>query len=148
MTKAELVTIVEGKTGYVAILKDAVAPDNVAGTKEKRYMLVETLNTDGTKGITNVTYVLDTGTDEAWFYNAEPVSFDTGVVSVPQATIDALKAYCVANFEAYFLIPERIDAENNWAVVEAYTVSGSDLAKSTVMVYKKGTNPITHVTIV
>lgn len=147
MTKSQLLTAVQGKAGFVAILADTLATDSV-GAKQKRFLTVETLNADGTKGITNVFYIHDTGTDEAWFYNVEPLGFEKETKTVDQQTLDALNAYCKANFAAYFLIPDRIDAVNKWAVVEAYTVSTGKLAKKNVMVYKQGTNPITHVDII
>ena len=147
MKKADLLTAVSAKSGYVAIIEDRLAPDSV-GTKQKRYLLVETLNADGTKGVTNVFYVHDTVSDDAWFYNVEPKTFDITEKPVDQQTLDALRDYCKANFAAYFLIPDRIDAANMWAVVEAYTLVSGKLAKSLKMVYKQGTNPITHVDIV
>lgn len=146
MKKTDLLTAVQAKAGYVAILEDKL--DSVVGTKEKRNLVVETLNTDGTKGITNVFYILDITTQDAWFYNIEPKAFDYGYKDVPQETLDALRAYCKANFAAYFLIQDRVDAENKWAVVEAYTLNAGKLVKSLKMVYKQGTNPITHVDII
>ncbi len=147
MKKADLLAAVAAKAGYVAVIADKLATDSV-GTKEKRYLVVETLNADGTKGISNVFYVHDTATDDVWYYNVEPKTFDLTEKPVDQQTLEALHAYCKANFAAYFLIPERIDAQNKWAVVEAYTVSTGKLAKSLKMVYKQGSNPITHIDIV
>lgn len=148
MNKAEFITKVEAKDGYVRTISDALTNDSPVGDTQKRFLLIETTNTDGTAGITNVFYMLDTVNDVVKFYNVEPVSFDTATKSVPQQTIDALDTYCKATFDAYFLIPDRIDAENKWAVVEAYMVQGADLVKSNVMVFKKGTSPIAHLTIV
>ena len=148
MNKAQLLTSIQSKAGFVSIVSDNVAPDSPTGVKEKRYLVVETLNADSTKGITNVFYIHDTETDTAWFYNVEPVAFDNQYKNIPQQTLEALQNYCKTNFEAYFLIPDRIDAENKWAVVEAYTISSGKLAKSLKMVYKKGTNPITHIDII
>jgi hypothetical protein len=149
MTKAQFISAVKAKSGYVAILADNVAPDSVKGAiKEKRYLVVETLNSDGTKGQTHVYYIHDTENDTAWFYNVEPASFQKEAKSIDQQTLDALNAYCKATFAAYFLIPERIDATNKWAVVEGYTLISGKLAKKNYMVYKTGTDPIAHVEIV
>lgn len=146
MKKADLLAAVATKQGYVAVASDNL--DSLVGTKEKRYLIVETLNANGTKGFTNVYYVLDTITQDAWFYNVESQAFDNTYKDVPQTTLDALRAYCKANFAAYFLIPDRIDADNKWAVVEAYILTAGKLTKSLKMVYKQGVSPITHVDIV
>lgn len=147
MTKAELLTAVEGKTGYVATLADTLALDSI-GTKQKRFLVVETLNADGTKGITNVFYVHDTQTDEAWFYNVEPVGFQKESKSLEAQAVGAIENYCKTNFNAHFLLRDRIDAVNKWAVVEVYTLNTGKLEKKNIMVFKQGANPITHLEIV
>lgn len=148
MIKSDLITTVSSKDGFVAILSDELAPDSKDPVKEKRFFRIETLNDDGTKGIANVYYIHNKSTDEAWFYNIEPVSFKKSAVSVSEAAVDALENYCSTTFEAYFLIPDRIDAVNRWAVVEAYVTGTGNLQKQTVLVFKKGTDPITHLEIV
>lgn len=145
MTKSQLLTAVQGKAGYVAILADTLAQDSV-GAKQKRFLTVETLNADGTKGITNVFYIHDTGTDEAWFYNVEPVAFDKAVVSVEAQTEKALNGYCRATFDAFFV--SRVDGVNKWAEVQAFVLNAGNLEKKNVLVFKKGTNPITHLNVV
>lgn len=147
MTKSQLLTAVQGKAGYVATIADTLAPDSV-GTKQKRFLLVETLNADGTKGITNVFYIHDTETDEAWFYNIEPVGLQKESKDISAQAVDALTTYCKATFNAFFLIHDRIDPINKWAVVEAYTLSNGQLQKKNVMVFKQGTNPVTHLEII
>lgn len=151
MTKTQLLAAVQAKPGFVAIVSDKLAQDSAVAVgegKEKRFLVVEHQNTDGTRGSYAVYYILDTTNQTAWFYNVEPAAFDSQYKAVPQQTLDALKAYCKATFAAYFLIPDRIDAENKWAVVEAYTSSSGKLVKSLKMVYKQGSNPITHVDII
>lgn len=145
MTKSQLLTAIQGKTGYVATIADTLAPDSV-GAKQKRFLTVETLNADGTKGITNVFYIHDTGTDEAWFYNMEPVAFDNAVKPATVQAIEALENYCKANFDAYFI--GRTDGVNKWAEVEAFVLNAGNLEKKNVLVFKKGTNPITHLNVV
>lgn len=146
MTKAQLLIAVQGKAGFVAILSDQLASDSVSATKQKRVLSVETLNADGTKGITNVIYVHDTGTDEAWFYNVEPTAFDKTVVSSEEQVAKALNDYCKANFEAFFVT--RVDGVNKWAEVQAFVLNAGNLEKKNVLVFKKGTNPITHLNVV
>lgn len=145
MTKSQLLTAVQGRAGYVATIADTLAPDSI-GVKQKRFLTVETLNADGTKGITNVFYIHDTGTDEAWFYNVEPTAFDKTVVSVEEQVAKALNDYCKANFEAFFV--SRVDGVNKWAEVQAFVLNNGNLEKKNVLVFKKGTNPITHLNVV
>lgn len=145
MTKSQLLTAVQGKAGYVATIADTLAPDSV-GAKQKRFLTVETLNADGTKGITNVFYIHDTGTDEAWFYNVEPIAFDKAVVSVGAQAEKALNDYCKATFDAFFV--SRVDGVNKWAEVQAFVLNAGNLEKKNVLVFKKGANPITHLNVV
>lgn len=147
MVKAELQAKLEAKQGFVSIIKDDVAPDNVSGdVVEKRFFYVNHVNADGTAGKTFVYYLHNTETDEAWFYNVETEAVDTKEPTTEQKKLDALQAYMKANFAAFFVL--RFDLENNWAEADVFEVSGTDLAKSSVLVFKLGTNPITHRKIV
>ena len=145
MTKAQLLTAVSSKQGFVGVISDNLATDSV-GAKQKRFLTVETLNADGTKGITSVFYVHDTQTDDAWFYNVEPVAFDKTLVSAEEQVAKALNDYCKATFDAFFVV--RVDGVNKWAEVEALVLNAGNLQKKNVLVFKKGANPITHLNIV
>lgn len=147
MKKAQLLTTVSAKPGYVAIVSDNLAPDSVGG-KQKRYLVVETLNADGTKGMTNVFYMHDTATDDAWFYNTEPVAFDVKYEDATAVDLKGIRNYCKNTFFAYFFVEGRVDADNKRAVVEAYTLTDGKLVKSLVLVYKPAGNPVTHLAIV
>ena len=145
MNKADLTAVVEGKDGFVAILSDNKTPDSPAGTKEKRYMLVETINDDGTKGITNVVYIHDTVNDTAWFYNVEPLSFKKEARTADQQAIDALTTYCNDTFHAYEI--KSVNGGQKWAIVTTYMLDNGSFTQTDVIVYKQGTSPITHAPI-
>lgn len=147
MTKAQFITAVQGKTGFGSIIQDNLAPDNLAGDViEKRYLYINTVNTDGTAGKTYVYYTLDTQADVASFYNVAPDSFDTKGVSPDGAKLNALTAYLKANFNAYFI--GRIDFANNWAEADVFTLTTGKLVKKAVIVFKQGANPITHLDVI
>ena len=143
MTKQELQTKVENKKGFHSIIKDDLAPDNVAGDPiEKRFFYVNHTNADGTMGKTFVYYLHDTENDEAWFYNVETESVDAKEPNTEQKKLNALQNYLGSTFAGFFI--NRFDLENNWAEADVYEVSGQDLTKSTVLVFKKGSSAITH----
>ena len=146
MTKTELQTTIENKPGFVAIVSDNKAPDSPAGPKEKRYFLVEVENQDGTRGIINVTYIHETESDLAYFYNVEPLSFEKEYKTTEQQAYEALKAYCSDTFHAYEI--KQVNVEKKWAIVTSYMLSAGNFAKTENIVYQLGTNPLTHAPIV
>ena len=147
MTKEQFLTQVQGKKGFHSIIKDDVAPDNIAGdTIEKRYLYVNHTNADGTMGKTFVYYLLDKDTNEASFYNVETEALDAKEVSGDQKKLNALQDHLKSNFDAYFVI--RFDMDNLWAEADVFKLTAGELVASKVMVFKKGTNPIAHLTIV
>lgn len=147
MLKQELLDAVAAKKGFVSIAKDDVAPDNVQGDEiEKRYLYVNHTNADGTMGKTFVFYLHNTTTDEAWFYNDEPENVDQKEPNSEQKKLDALAAYMKTNFDAYFI--GRFDTTNNWAEADVFMLAAGKLTKKSVLVFKKGTNPINHLEVV
>lgn len=148
MTKQELLNKVTTKQGFQSIIMDTLAPDHVNGdTIEKRFFYINHVNADGTAGKTYLYYLHDTINDVAWFYNVEAETVDAREPSADQKKINALQAYLKANFAAYFLLVGRIDTVNNWAEAEVFTLAGGVLTRSKVLVFKKGTQQITHLTI-
>ena len=149
MLKQDLITKIQGKVGFKGIISDELAPDSpdVTGANkvEKRFFKVATINADSTAGITFVFYLLDTVTDEAWFYNVEPESVDIKEPNTDQKKLDALQAYLTANFDAFFLI--RWDMTRNWAEVDTFKLNAGTLKAQKVIVFKKGANPISHLNI-
>lgn len=147
MTKQELITKVENKVGFLSIVQDALAPDNIPGDPiSKRYLYINHTNADGTMGKTYVYYLWDTVNDVASFYNVETEALDVKEPSTDQKKLDSFKIYLGTNFSAYFIL--RSDLQNNWVEADVFTVTGSDLTKSTVLAIKNGTNPINHRKIV
>ena len=147
MTKAQLQTAVEAKKGFKSIIEDKVAPDNISGDPiEKRFFHVNHTNGDGTAGKTFLYYLHDTKNDEAWFYNVETESVDSKEPNADQKKLTALEAYLKVNFDAYFSI--RADLVNNWTEADVFKLTAGKLVSSKVMVFKKGSSPISHLTIV
>lgn len=137
MTKEQFIASVEAKPQFI---KWAVVPQ-----------LVETINgietwhgrpyhttPDGTN-IFNVWFHVDTATGEATWQNRDNMD---AANNTNEKKLNALNTYMKTNFAGFFI--NRVDLDNNWAEADVYVVSGADLAKSTVLVFKNGPNPITH----
>lgn len=147
MNKAEFLTAVQGKPGFVKVIDDKTAQDNVQGQEpQKKYLVVEHTNTDGTSGITNVFYLHNTTTDEAKFYNVEPASFDLREPGSEAKKELALRAYLEGKYQAFFI--NRIDYINNWAEADVYSLNVDKLTKKTVVVYKKTGQPIADIDVI
>lgn len=147
MTKQQLQSQIESKVGFHSIIEDKLAPDHVNGDPiEKRYFYINHTNSSGTMGKTYVFYLYDTVNDEAWFYNVEPEAVDNKEPSSEQKKLNELQNYLKANFDAFFI--GRFDVENNWAEADVFKLTNGNLVKSSVIVFKRGTNPISHLTVV
>ena len=148
MKLTDLKNKLETKKGFHSYIADNLADDNVQGDPiEKRFFYINHLNADGTMGKTYVYYLLDTTTQDAWFYNLEAESIDTKEPDTNQKKVDALETYLSSNFNAYFI--NKIDYTKNWAEADTYKYNATTklLDKKVVIVYKKGTDPITHIEV-
>lgn len=141
MTTAQFITAVEAKPQFIKWAKVPAAVETL-GDIQKWNGVAFITTPDGTNTY-NVWFIVDTTTGEATWQNLDTMEPEKNTVAVKEA---ALKAYLKANFAGYFIL--RADLDNNWAEAEVFTVSGADLAKSTVLVFKQGTNPIAHRKIV
>jgi len=137
MTKEQFITAVEAKPQFIKWAKSPVAVETI-GDIEKHHGIAYITTPDGTNTF-NVWFMVDTVTGEATWQNADTLE---PAKNATEVKMNALKNYLKTNFAGYFI--NRTDLENNWAEADVYTVSGQDLAKSTVLVFKQGTNPITH----
>lgn len=146
MKKTDLITKLENKDGFKSIVSDKKAPDSPDGALEKRFLEVATINADGTAGIYHVYYLHDTATDDAWFYNVEVEALDNKAVSSEQVKLNTLADYLKTNFDAYFVV--RYDLTNLWAEADVFKLTTGKLVKSSVVVYKKGNSPISHLNVV
>lgn len=137
MTKAQFITAVEAKPQFI---KWAAAPSAIEkiGDIEKWLGVAYITTPDGTNTF-NVWFIVDTATDTATWQNIDTMEPEKNATAVKEA---ALKTYLKANFAGFFI--NRMDLDNNWAEADVYAISGTDLAKSTVLVFKQGTNPIAH----
>jgi len=146
MTKEQLQAVIEAKVGFVSIIKDEEASDNVAGDiVRKRYFYVNHTNADGTAGKTYVYYLLNTNTNEAWFYNTAPEALDIKEPTTDTVKINALNEYLKSNFNAYFV--NRVDVVNNWAEADVFTLVSGSLQKKAVIVYKPTVGNINHLEV-
>lgn len=144
MTKQEFIDSVLAEPNVVEIVADSDQVAETAGNWEKGNFKVVIVEPQGSKNIRNVWYIRNTETDETEYQTANTVAPEKNVY---EAKLKALKDYLASNFEAYF-IGDLVDLNNNWTEAIVYEVSGQDLIKSTVLVFKKGTNPIAHRKIV
>lgn len=143
MTKAELQAQLEAKKGFHSIIEDKLAPDHVQGDLiEKRYFYVNHTNADGTMGKTFVYYMHDVENDVASFYNVEPAAIDTKESSPETKELQLLENYLATNFAGFFI--GRFDLNQKIAEADVFEASGTNLVQKKVLVYKKGSSPITH----
>lgn len=146
-TKNELISLIQSKKGFVRIVSDELANDAIPNDPvEKRVVQVEHSNTDGTAGITNVFYLHDTANDVAKFYNTEPVAFDVNELNAMAKKQEALENYLKGKYDAYFL--GRTDLVNNWAEADVFSVVAGKLNRKSILVFKKGANPISDIDVV
>lgn len=140
MTTAEFIASVEAKPQFI---KWAVAPVQqvVVGGVGKWEGTAYVRTPNGTNLI-SVWFIVDEAGQATW-QNQDTIDPSKNVTSAKE---DVLNAYLKATFVAHFIL--RADLTNNWAEADVYTISGTDLAKSTVLVFKQGANPITHRKIV
>lgn len=137
MTKQDFIASVEAKPQFIKWAQVPVLAEAI-GTIEKWHGLAYITTDDGTN-IFNVWFMVDTTTGEASWQQLDTLEPSKNTIATKE---NALKTYLKSNFAGYFI--NRADLDNNWAEADVYEVSGSDLAKSTVLVFKQGTNPITH----
>jgi hypothetical protein len=137
MTKEQFITAVEAKPNFI---KWALVPAlaETIGDIEKWRGVAYISTPDGTNTF-NVWFIVDTETGEATWQNVDTLEPDKNTSAAKEK---AFANYLASTFVAYFV--NRSDLVNNWAEADVYEVSGQDLAKSTVLVFKQGSNPITH----
>ncbi len=144
MTKQEFISSVEAKPNFI---KWAQVPQLIEtlGDVQKWNGIAFITTDEGFTNTFNVWFMVDTATGNATWQNIDTLEPSNNAT---QASVDALTGYMKANFVAYFLVPGKVDVKNKWAEAEVFQVSGSDLTKKTILVYKQGANPITHKVIV
>lgn len=146
-TKKELLDSLQSKVGFVRIISDEKTNDSKEGDSvEKRHLVIQHNNTDGTAGITNVFYLHDKESDEAKFYNEEPEAFDKQEPTVNQKKMDKILKHLTNNFDLVEILFQDDVQEKIKAKVNKF--SGSKSVESLVIAYKdKETKDFTHVTI-
>lgn len=138
MTKAEFIASVEAKPNFIKWLATEVVKETI-GTVSKIYRYALVTSPSGFPDISQVWYLEDSTDGSTSFQSVDTLTESENDSGKKQA---ALVAYLKATFVAYHLV--WFDPTNNVAEAEVFSVSGSDLARSRVLVYKIGANPITH----
>ena len=93
--------------------------------------------------VLNVNMLVDKETGETTWQNQDGIDRDSNSDSVKR---NALEAYLKSNFDAYFVVD--LDLANNWAEANVYELTAGKLNKKTVLVFKKGDNPISHLDVI
>jgi hypothetical protein len=137
MTKQQFIAAVEAKPQFIKWAKTPSVVETI-GDIEKWNGLAYISTPDGTN-IYNVWFMNDTATNTATWQQQDALTPESNVNATK---MKALTAYLKSNFSGYFV--NRVDLDNLWAEADVYQVSGSDLVKATVLVFKQGNNPITH----
>lgn len=141
MTTAQFIAAVEAKPQFIKWATVPIMVEQV-GLIQKWNGVAFINTTDGTN-LFNVSFLVDDAENATW-QNLDTLTDANNTNTSKQI---ALATYLKTNFDAYFI--ERTDFENNWAIATVYKAGGAPvtLTKSTVLVYKKGTNPIAHLVI-
>lgn len=142
MTKAQFIASVEAKPNFLKWAQPPILKETV-GDIEKWHSVVYIAMPDGTN-LFNVWFLVDNKTGEAAWQNFDGVEPEKNVAGVKS---DALRAYLKANFNAYFIENNKIDLTNNWALATVYTSSAGKLLQKTVLVFKQGANPVSHLDV-
>lgn len=141
MTKAQFITAIEAKPRFI---KWAALPALTTTIGEiEQWTGKAYVSTPDGNYVDGVSFFVDKATGEATWVGSNQIDSDSNALA---KKYNVLKGYLASNFVAYFI--GRTNLEDNWVEADVYTVSGTDLAKSTVLVYKAGANPITHKKIV
>ena len=141
MTKLQFIESVEVKPNFLKWAGVETLIEDGLLRKYRRDAFVTT--PDGFRNIVQVWYIEDTETGDTTFQNYDTLTPAENTSTKAQA---ALSAYLKATFAAYRLL--WADLENNFAEAEVFSITGNDLARSKVLVFKVGSNPITHRVIV
>jgi hypothetical protein len=141
MTTAQFIAAVEAKPNFIKWAKFPAAVETI-GEIEKHNGIAYITTPDGTNTY-NVWFMVDTATGEATWQTLDTMTPEANTLNAVQKSLDD---YLKATFPAYFVV--RVDAINRWAEAEVFNVAGQDLSRQKVLVYKQGSNPITHKIII
>lgn len=140
MTKDKFIAAIQTKPNFIKWAKTPVSVEAL-GSIEKWNGVAYIRTPDGTN-LFQVWFIVDTSTGEATWQNGDTLEPEKNSISVKT---QALEQYLKATFEAYFVT--KISPNAAWAEAEVFSISGSNLVRSNVLVFKKGANPITHLPI-
>lgn len=141
MTKSQFIASVEAKSIFKSWAKAPEIKEKI-GDIEK-WNGVAYISTPNGVNLFDVWFIWDSVKDEAYWQNQDTLEPEKNTESVK---LKALETYLKNNFNAYFL--GRVDIVNNWAEADVYTLTTGKLVKKAVIVYKQGTNPISHLDVI
>lgn len=141
MNKQEFITAVEAKPNFIKWAQTPIVKETV-GTIEHHHGRAYISTNDGTQ-VFNVWFFVDTETGEANWQNQDTLDPDN---NANPAKTKALENYLTATFDAFFIT--KLDLVHNWAEAEVYKLAAGKLSKTTILVFKKGSNPINHLEVV
>jgi len=143
MNKAEFIAEVLAEPIVESIVDGSEIIVETQGDYQKGHFTTIIMEPQGGRNFRPIWFIRNTVTDETGYQTANTLDPTKNLTKIKQAV---LTNYLETNFEAYFI--ERLDFVNNWAEATVYEVATNDLSMSKVLVYKKGTNPVTHKKIV
>lgn len=141
MTKAQFITAIEANPRFIKWASQP-ALASTAGEIETWVGKAFVTMPDGNY-VDSITFFVDKATGVATWAGSNQIDSESNTLATKYKV---LKNYLSSNFVAYFI--GRTNLEDNWVEADVYTLSGTDLAKSTVLVYKEGVKPITHKKII
>lgn len=141
MTKQQFITAVEAKPKFIKWAVEPVSVETI-GDIEKWNGKALVTTPDGVN-IVEVWFIVDSVSGDANWQTIDTLSMEENQIQKKEI---ALSNYLKNNFAAFFIL--RVDLDNLWAEAEVFTKTGTDLVASKVLVFKKGNDPITHLTIV
>lgn len=141
MTKTEFIAAIETKPQFVKWAKLPELSETFGDVQ--RWQGLALTNVSEGSALKNIVFAWDSVTDVATWWAGDAIEPEKNST---QIKLNALTNYLKGNFLAFFVT--RTDIVNSWAEADVFTVSGQDVAKSSVIVYKSGNNPITHAKII
>lgn len=144
MTKTEfLTTQVEANPKFIKWAKEPVQIEK-HGDVEKWQGLAYITTTNGTN-TWNIFFMVDASTGETTWQEFNTLEPEKTVENTKYAS---LQNYLKGKYEAFFIKGDRVDLTNNWAEAEVYSLSADKLTRKTVLVFKKGNNPVSDLDII
>lgn len=141
MLKQEFINSVLAEPSVISLLPGTEVIHETYGDYEKGSFRVLIVEPQGGQNFRDVWFIRNTKTDETGYQTLNTIDTKKNTYD---ARHDKLEKYLGANFHAYFII--RANLEEFWAEADVFKLNadGLGVTKQTVLVFKKGANPIKH----